>query len=135
MKSVLLIVALAAASIPIISAAPALACGMEPAAMKGKPADLLVRAVNDIRDGQYGSASRAAKSVTRDKNATKNEKAQGWALIGFLRFKNGSKDSAIAALKEAKKLDEAAIPVLIEKVSFEKGDKALGVEIKKALEV
>ena len=92
------------------------ACGMKVEEISGEPRELLVRAYDDAAAGRDAKALRVATTVTRKENATANQKAQAWSIVGAMRFKAGNKTSGLAAFAEAKKLDDGAVETVLAKL-------------------
>lgn len=114
------------------------ACGMEVEKISGEPRELLVRAYDDAAAGRDAKALRVATTVARKENATANQKAQAWSIVGAMRFKAGNKTSGLAAFAEAKKLDPAAVETVLARLgkpaAAKKSGETLVAEIRAALQ-
>lgn len=94
----------------------AFACGMEESYLPEKPGALYVFSLEEIEDGNFGTALTASRRIINHPKATKEQKAKAWTVIAWLRMANGKKSQAREALASAKELDSDAIVAVLGKI-------------------
>jgi hypothetical protein len=119
-----------AAFVLAVELPPAYGCGMPEMPITGLAKDRIANAKKDLKDGRLGQAYRVAFSVTELKEATDAEKAAGFAISGWVLWRNGSHDGALTYFKKAKALDSGSIDTVLAFGS----DAKVNREIKKAME-
>jgi hypothetical protein len=110
-------------------AQPARACGMrafyQERAPRRDPNALLADARRYLDQGHNISALLAAKSLVATPNATPAARAEGWAIIGWVRWQRGQRAAAIEAMNRGRELDKAASDGVITRFADRGSAKAL----------
>jgi hypothetical protein len=113
-------------------AQPAHACGMrafyyddEQQAPRRDPAALLADARRYLDQGHNISALLAAKSLVASPRASRADRAEGWAIIGWVRWQRGQRKTALQAINYGRALDRAASDSVITRFADRGSAKAL----------
>lgn len=101
----------------LLASSPAQACGMYEPPIQGEPTELLVRAYDEVENGQLYVAGRVVRAVTGSEEATDAQKAEAWAIQGWLRWRQEAKESARASFAEARKLEPAALDAALDRLA------------------
>ena len=101
----------------VLASGPARACGMYEPPIKGEPTELLVRAYDEVEKGEMYVAGRVVRAVASSEKATDAQKAEAWAIQGWLRWRQEAKESARASFAEARKLEPAALDAALDRLA------------------
>lgn len=86
------------------SAAPAAACGMYESPVESAM-DRIASAKHLFEQGKLDDAAAYARSVARDRRASKAVRAEAYSLAGLIRWKQGNARSAKVNFQKARALD------------------------------
>jgi len=115
-----LLAAVALGATTLVAGAPlARACGMEMFYVrpsKPSPEILLARAHRHLEHHENVSALVAAQEVLDRKRATDAQRAEAYAIIGWLRWQDGRQADALTSVAAGRELDRAASDAEIARV-------------------